>query len=166
MAMRSFTIELSDVVQVLGSQAVVERVSDRTQVVWPHDWVTGRGMRKAQCVAKLMDQHCEEVGTLRDWEGNRGRGTDDNMMTWLEEEDKHVMVHCYSMAIDCMEVALWWLTGLDSVLLFCPLPFGNFGARSDHNLTEVWSTELPPGADKLGQQAALINSMGRHKTKD
>lgn len=62
------TIELGDVLQILGSQAVVERVPSRTLVIWPHHWVAGRGVSKAQCMAKLMEQHCEQISAFSGWE--------------------------------------------------------------------------------------------------
>lgn len=59
-----FTVELCDVLQVMGPQAVVEWVPRGAQVVGPHDWLAGRGVGQAQGVAKLMDQHGKQVGPL------------------------------------------------------------------------------------------------------
>lgn len=62
------TVELGDVLQILGSQAVVERVSSRTLIVWPHHWVAGWRVSKAQCMSKLMKEHCEEISAFGGWE--------------------------------------------------------------------------------------------------
>lgn len=62
------TIELGDVLQILWSEAVVERVPGRTLVVWPHHWVARRGVNKAERVAELMQQYGEQIGAFRSCE--------------------------------------------------------------------------------------------------
>lgn len=66
-----FTIELGDVLQILWSQAVMEGVPSWTLVVWPHHGVAGWGVSEAQCVTKLMKQHCEQISAFRVWEDRK-----------------------------------------------------------------------------------------------
>lgn len=69
------TINWSDVLQILWSKAVVQRITSRTLIVRPHHWLARSRVDETKRVTKLMEQHCEQVCAFIGWvRGGRREG--------------------------------------------------------------------------------------------